>query len=276
MSNVTMIETRITPKMAAEILLSNTHNRKISQKIVERYARDMKSGNWKLTGEAISISKDGTVLDGQHRLLACVLANVSFLAFIVRGLSMDSQIAIDGGKKRSVGDQLHLFYGIENAVQKVAIANCIASTVKNQVTVSISPAIANNIIDLYSDEIEFVLCNRGTNQQLTFTPAVTAIIMAAKVDMDKAIDFKERYFQGNDLRKGHPALTLRNFMTSRGQWSGSGHSYRFTIMSYAFTALMNHFNNKDLLKLTTSSKGLDYFINKQKTCVNMITDWLVL
>lgn len=105
----------ITPEMASRLLDSNRDNRKIRQQIVQRYARDMRNGNWLLNGEAVKISGDGTLIDGQHRLYGCVEANTPFTTIVVRGLTFASRDSMDTGAKRSMADVLR-WRGEVNAV----------------------------------------------------------------------------------------------------------------------------------------------------------------
>lgn len=49
-------------------------NRPISKRKVNDYALDMLKGEWKLTHQGIAFAVDGTLKDGQHRLLAIVQA----------------------------------------------------------------------------------------------------------------------------------------------------------------------------------------------------------
>jgi hypothetical protein len=97
----------ITPKTAEAWLEKyNNKNRKMSRKVVERYASDMQRGNWSMTGDAIRFNGTGTLLDGQHRLKACVAANKPFKSIVIRGLSSQSQNVMDAGIRRSFGHAL--------------------------------------------------------------------------------------------------------------------------------------------------------------------------
>ena len=60
----------ITPEIAKTMLGENVNNRRISRDNVNLFAREIRNGEWRFNGEAIKFSKDGRLLDDQHRLLA--------------------------------------------------------------------------------------------------------------------------------------------------------------------------------------------------------------
>lgn len=96
----------LSPALAEEMLRGNVTNRHLSEKAVNRYAKDMLAGNWKANGESIKISKDGRLLDGQHRLHAVAQSGCMIPMVIVRGVEESAVDTIDIGKKRSFGDWL--------------------------------------------------------------------------------------------------------------------------------------------------------------------------
>lgn len=102
--NVKVEIVTITPVMAKKMLERNTGNfRALDHNRVARYAKDMVRG-WELTGDAIRQNCDGTILDGQTRLTACVQAGVSFKTLLVSGVG--SALHIDKGKPRTFGQWL--------------------------------------------------------------------------------------------------------------------------------------------------------------------------
>jgi hypothetical protein len=104
------------PEMArAWFELNIINNRGIRPAVVDAYARDMAAGRWSLNGDPIRFDKDGKLIDGQHRLLACIQANVPFTSFVVRGLGDDAFLTLDSGIKRTMGDEL-TFAEEKNAV----------------------------------------------------------------------------------------------------------------------------------------------------------------
>lgn len=121
-----MEEVTISPQVAQAWLDKNTHNRKLSSLVVNSYARDIAADNWLLTGDAIRFSKDGTLLDGQHRLAACVLAEKPFRSFVLYNVDTAAQDVIDCGKPRRARDVLHM-HGFHNASLLETSARWLAS-----------------------------------------------------------------------------------------------------------------------------------------------------
>lgn len=98
----------ITPEDAAKLLDSNTKNRDASQMRVNRLAEDIKNEEWQFNGEAIKVSVDGTLLDGQHRLRAVVQAQKPIVTLFITGLPNESQETMDTGMARNLNDVLKL------------------------------------------------------------------------------------------------------------------------------------------------------------------------
>lgn len=98
----------ITPQMAGQMLEKNIANRKVNQANVNRIAADMATGNYKVNGETIKISPNGEILDGQHRLLACVKSGMPFQTYVVYDVERETVGTIDMGKGRSVADSLNV------------------------------------------------------------------------------------------------------------------------------------------------------------------------
>lgn len=98
--------TDITPEMARGLLNTMDRNRPVRQGRVAEWVRRMKNGEWQFNADPIRISDKGVLIDGQHRLLACIEAGVSFKALIVRGLPSAVFITLDNQAPRSLGDDL--------------------------------------------------------------------------------------------------------------------------------------------------------------------------
>ncbi len=68
----------------------------------------MKEGRWKDNGQAIIFGKSGQLLNGQHRLLACVRVNKSFETTVTYGVDDEAFDTIDDCNTRSMADVLHI------------------------------------------------------------------------------------------------------------------------------------------------------------------------
>jgi hypothetical protein len=98
--------TTITPEIAEAYLSKNTGNRKLSYSTVNSYARDMAAGKWLLNGDAIRFDVNGDLIDGQHRLAACIKAESNFQSLVIYNLAHAAQDTIDGNRPRRASDIL--------------------------------------------------------------------------------------------------------------------------------------------------------------------------
>lgn len=96
----------MTPERALHLLSKNISNRKVSSLLVDRYARDMTLGDWQQNGSSIVVNGDGTLLDGQHRLLACVKSGSSFTTVLTSGVPAEAMVTLDTGRPRKLSDVL--------------------------------------------------------------------------------------------------------------------------------------------------------------------------
>ncbi len=112
----------ITPERALELLEKNTKNRPIKQTRLNRYARQIKNGNWEYNGETIKIASNGVILDGQHRLWAVIEADKSILVEVIYDLSPKVWDTIDQGGVRTNADNFSR-QKVKNYVKVAALIN---------------------------------------------------------------------------------------------------------------------------------------------------------
>lgn len=99
----------LTPEKAAELLEHNQLNRPLADSHVRRIAKQIVEGKWRYNGDTIKVSVDGDVLDGQHRLWACIESKMPIETCLVYGIDRDAFATIDTLRKpRSGGDVLAL------------------------------------------------------------------------------------------------------------------------------------------------------------------------
>lgn len=112
--NVKVSVVQMTPEMAENFMQKNSKNRKLDIRYVQAIARDMKNGNWAMNGDAIRMSSTGFLIDGQHRLSACIMSKTAFETLLIENIDESAMITIDGGKRRNYSDHLKI-QGYQNA-----------------------------------------------------------------------------------------------------------------------------------------------------------------
>lgn len=98
----------VTPDIARSMLERNTLNRQPKKLSIPKYARDMAAGAWNPDSSDLRFSNKGDLMDGQNRLLACLIANVSFTTGVLTGLDPDARDHVDTGVKRTSSDMLRM------------------------------------------------------------------------------------------------------------------------------------------------------------------------
>jgi hypothetical protein len=111
----------VTAQKAATMLLKNKQNRPINDNNLAGIIAEMKRGCFRITGESIKVSKNGNLLDGQHRLTAIVKTGIDINMLVVRGLDDDAFKYIDTGRTRKASDVL----GIEGVKNPARVASMI-------------------------------------------------------------------------------------------------------------------------------------------------------
>lgn len=220
----------ITPAMAEQLLAKNTHNRNPKSSNLKKVVRALENGEWKLNGEAIKIAKDGTILDGQHRLLGIVQTGVSMTTLVIRGLDNETQETMDGGSPRSAADALRL-RGEANAVTLASIAKKVRVANSNGIKAAASNSYVLTTAEILRtvDEIEGLRdiakdANR-VSMHTGLSASLAGLLMYTfyNIDPQDADFFFERLATGELLAKGHPIYELRRVLSEvkkiRGQKS---------------------------------------------------------
>lgn len=117
-----LVETMVTPEMAAWLLARNAENRPPHQATVENYAAAMRRGEWHLNGQNIIVADTGDLNDGQHRLLAVIDADVPIALGLQFGVTRESRATLDQGRKRTLGDHFAMAGHLN--------ANALAATIR--------------------------------------------------------------------------------------------------------------------------------------------------
>ena len=98
----------ITPEQAKAYLTKNRKNRPVQPATVDRFAEQMKAGQWLCTHQGIAFDEDGFLVDGQHRLHAIVKSGCTIRMRVTIDLPREAMAVLDTGMKRTQGQILHM------------------------------------------------------------------------------------------------------------------------------------------------------------------------
>jgi hypothetical protein len=227
---------------------NNTHNRKIKKVHLQRLVDDFNNGRFRFTGASISFSSDGTLIDGQHRLLACVTSGQPFVSIVVRGLEPKAQDHTDLAAVRSVGDILQL-NGLNNGIMVGTLAGLDLSyqTWPNHVwTGAQMPTKAQSVAHAVEHEAEFqeaVVAGRkalsAIGAHATAYSELYVLVHRSKYS-DAWDDFHEGVCLGAGLSDGDARLTLRNYiMRGKTEYGSWGRQRELALYIRSFNAYVN-------------------------------------
>lgn len=218
----------ITPELAESWLKKNIKNRPIRQGNLALLMQQLKSNSWVLNNDAICFDKEGNLLNGQHRLTACVNTGISFECLVMRGLEPKSFNVMDTGDKRTSGDVL----GANNvefpAVKSTLIRFVLeykAGRVMNDLSANRATKATNQIIlDFYNknqkkiDEAVAIGQQVYRNHHMFASGIIGSFAyIFNEIDKQSCAIFMEQFGKGEDLRAGDPVLVLRQQLFKNAQ-----------------------------------------------------------
>jgi hypothetical protein len=254
--------TTITPAMAQQLLDNNSKNRTVSDSQVTFYAKQMEKGKWQNNGTTISIADDGTLLDGQHRLYACIRAKKPFETILVKGLNRDSFSTIDTGKVRSASDVLSIEGFKYTGFLAAAIKNIIVweeGYRKNHYfSKSNSRRVTNEEIKEYalSNKKNTEIILKATKwyfaQKLLGSSALGLLYyLFYRIDHELANDFFEQLNSGVDINANSPIRHLRDKLIEMNMQKFIQHSqaYKMEYVILAWNKIRKNESGRFIVKI---------------------------
>lgn len=212
---------KMTATLAEKILDRNTMNRPLRPGRAERYARDMRAGRWTMNGATIVISRDGQLLDGQHRLWAVVEAakdNPKFTIemLVVEGIDASTFPTIDTGWNRKSTDVFAIAGSKNNTTLTAALRWLWWYEQKprparpSDITVTHAELLAffEGNPD-FADAAAVVGSTKNARRIVTQSVLCFAYAMAARIDASRAGAWLSLVNTGEGLDHKHPVLQLR-------------------------------------------------------------------
>jgi hypothetical protein len=209
----------ITPDDAERYLARNYNNRNVRPTKVAQWSGAMRRSEWTLNGDAIRFDVFGNLIDGQHRLLACVESGVSFATLVVRGLPSRARNSIDVGAMRSPGDHLkeHGFPDPNGHAAALGYLHRLETGQLRSVGRGYTAPTTDELLALaerYPRITDSVRMSHELNNRLRVPRGQMAALHSwfSTIDSDDADSFFDALTTGLDLRLGDPIYALRSWL----------------------------------------------------------------
>jgi len=208
---------KITPQLATAYLERNVGNRSPSQSRVREYAAAMKRGEWMFNGDPVRFDKAGTLIDGQHRLMAIQSSGLIAEFLVIRDLPSETFKTIDIGSARIGSDILSIAGAKNTAVASGGIRLFLQW--KNGHPCSYTPEkkVTNTQI------LEFYQANEIVERAARFAghsflkkfmgPSNSCFIYMAAADArgeKKAVEFLSQFMEPTGISPKNPVFLLRD------------------------------------------------------------------
>jgi hypothetical protein len=270
--------TTITPQMASTMLKSNTCNRKIRMNHVNRLKTEILAGRWLVTHQGIAFADDGSLIDGQHRLMAIEASGRSVQIMVTHGIqkyhngdiNLNTMDVIDCGKPRGVADQLHLMHGISQANVVVGTLNMIAKQIVNinkwQHSLSVGQAV--KMLEIYGDSITSLLHIAQVSKLCRKSSIIAGLAIAHPIAPGASEKFMKNLYDGSGIGVGDPVYALRESLIA---YPPTGtETERTNLFLRVTTALYNTIKEVPIKTAKVSKIGLEYFITQDKKNVSAV------
>jgi hypothetical protein len=259
------VEVTISPAEAKAILLAMPTQRVISEANVRFFVDLIRSGRFHWTHQGIAFDENGGLMDGMHRMLACVKADRSIVVQVTFNMPRELFNALDRGKARSLADDLVTGGLVANKPQSEALAT--AARVLFQLDRGRAPwetpdknefqlAEMAQVIERHPavmDSVDWTYQHRRCWRGLGMGAAAGFYTAFRERNAGKADLFMEQIALGEDLRHGDPGYAFREYKRDLGP---NGGKYRRQTILIVLVRCWNAFvEDRLLLKASSQVKG---------------------
>jgi len=210
----------IHPFDAFFFLARNPSNRAVKMDCAEKYTHAMLSGMWKLTCQGLGFDTNGELVNGQHTLWACLIADKAFPTLLVRGLDPDTKGKIDTNAVRTTACLLEMDPSNLNLATLPAMATMVAigfrifmiaaGTYKNVWNSTTGNAM--QMIKKYQGALRWLKAGdyaspKGVTRDFSKAPILAGLVIAHKKYPKETEEFAKLVWRGSaDERRANPAV----------------------------------------------------------------------
>lgn len=191
-----------------------------------------------LTPQTVSVATDGTLLDGQHRLMAIVQAGMAVELMLATDCPAECFSAIDTGQARSPGDILNIEGATcySNVAAIIRLAHLYQTYPNNVWLGGLALVSKQQLLTLYRknkeawQEAARLAKRTGPFIQVSAVGTFFYLCNQSK-QRAEAEEYLKLYCSGEMLKSGNPILALRNYQAAQ---------YRIAYVKRAQTQLACH------------------------------------
>jgi hypothetical protein len=218
----------MTPEQARIIIANQPSQRPINRGNITKLRGEIMDGRFRLTHQGIAFDEDGLLRDGQHRLIACIECDTSIEVMANFNEPADLFTCYDTGTVRKVGTTLLLLGQVKSA----SIGNSVSGAAKffwaynndrnpghnGSVISGWNLEVMNKVLEKNPDIYRFVN-ELQSRRRVPYQVAPTAAMftMFSQANEEKASVFIDQCLNGENIKKGDPAYTLRESILHYGQ-----------------------------------------------------------
>lgn len=233
------------------MLSINTHNRGSKPHIVTRYRRMIEDGRFFPVSQGVGILSDGTLSNGQHRLLAIRAAGYPQVQMLVAyGLPPESQQFEDAGTVRTMRDRIKLSLGVALNPTMASACAVIAKLENGQMNLKGDVSLDDfaDVVEKYGDALsECPIPSKVGGLCAGF--AAPCIIAAQHGHLDEVKAFIDCYRSLSNLPDDSPILKLHKTYLTQLRKKKDAENF-FLATSKALLSFINHTEMKMLKNAT--------------------------
>lgn len=205
-------------------------NRPLKPRHVERLRKAILAGEWVCNNQAIGISADDVLIDGQHRLTALVKAgetdpDVTIESWVIWNCDPKSMMTVDIGAHKGATDFMGML-GIGNgsqiaaALRLVWVYDNVPYDYRAWKSTQFTPVHLEELTHKHRDLVENHYAGHGVMRLIT-PSAVSAGLYLIRRDRPDLVELLPRFLEplktGANLGKGSPILALRDWSLNAGK-----------------------------------------------------------
>lgn len=262
----------VTPAVASGWLEKSTGNRPIDARRVARYAEDITSNRWVLSGVPVVFDTNGRLINGHHRLMAVVRAGAAVDMLVVEGVPEGAITYQDDRDSARSGKDVASFEGIPNGSDVITLTKPVWLATQGRLAEyarSFPDFRTREQLELYrSNPAEFqraVLAGRSSHARFRMVPISLFSFChywLPQYGPSVAERFCHQLATGDDLTEGDAVLALRERLAN----DAANRKLRMVPiqkLALIIKAWRLHFHRRKVrfLKWTSEGRGSEPFPN---------------